>query len=191
MADAPFDPSGAVTFDLSVGRVSLAHASARVLAPADGLTQLCEAAGEDATRTFGRAIGTSMGERVARRVTESGIASMTIEAYLEHVRGEFAIAGLGVVSIERWGSALLFVVEHANVPPHLVASVLDGVLEASTGRKTMCVELMESEERSRFLVTGQDTAKRVSAWLDEGVSWGEVMVKLHVGGDATKPRGEA
>lgn len=191
MADAPFDPSGAVTFDLSVGRVSLAHASARVLAPADGLTQLCEAAGEDATRTFGRAIGSSMGDRIARHVTESGIESMTIESYLEHVRGEFALAGLGVVSVERWGSALLFVVEHASVPAHLVAAVLDGALEASTGRKTMCVKLVESEGRSRFLVAGQSTAQRVSAWLADGVSWGEVMVKLHVRGDATKPRGEA
>lgn len=191
MADAPFDPSGAVKFDLSLGRVSLEHVTSRVLAPADGLRQLCASAGKDATREFGRSIGSGMGTRIAQRVTEEGTNKISPEGYIEHLRGEFALAGFGVVSIERWGNAMLFIVDHATLPPGLVAAVLDGALERSTGRTACCVELMSSETRTRFLVASASTAEQVSAWIGEGMSWGEVMVKLHIRGNATKPRGEA
>jgi hypothetical protein len=188
MADAPFDPSGAVTFDLSSGRVSLAHASPRVLAPADGLARLCEAAGENATREFGSAIGTAMGARLAQHL--GGMREVSMERFVEHLRGEFALAGFGVVGMELWGDALLFVVEHAFMPPSLVASVLDGALAGATGRSVVCVKLAESEGQTRFLVTGQQGAARVAGWVAEGVAWGEVLVRLHARGDR-KSGGEA
>lgn len=191
MADAPFDLSGAVTFDLSSGRVSLAHASARVLTPVDGLVRLCEAAGEDATRDLGHAMGVSMGRRILQQVTQPGMEKLTVEAFLAHLRGEIALAGLGDLTIEHWGKALLFVVDHAEVPSTLMAALLDGALEVSTGRKTACVELMRAHQRSRFLVSAPGTAERVSSWLGDGLSWGEVMAKLHVRGAATEGRGEA
>lgn len=192
MADTPFDPSGAVTFDLTSGRVSLEHASERVLAPVDGLAQLCEAAGLSATQAFGLAIGTAMGQRLAKRVAPNAkdIRGVTMERFLEHLRGEFALAGLGVVRMELWGSALLFIVDHAGVPAHLVASVLDGAIEASTGRATACVKLEDSSGSSRYLATSQATGNRVSDWVARGVPWSEVMARLHVP-PVAESRGEA
>lgn len=182
MADTPFDPTGAVTFDLSSGRVSLEHASERVLAPVDGLAQLCKAAGQSATQEFGRAIGSAMGQRLAKRVAPNpeDIRSVTMELFVEHLRGEFALAGLGVIHMELWGSALLFVVNHDGVPAYLVASVLDAAIEASTGRATACVKVEESLGASRYLVTNRATSERVSGWVAAGVPWSEALVRLHL-----------
>lgn len=113
-----------------------------------------------------------------------------MERFVEHLRGEFALAGLGVVGMELWGDALLFVVEHATLPPALVASVLDGALAGATGRSAVCVKLAESEGQTRFLVTGKQGAARVAAWVADGVAWGEVLVRLHARGDS-KAGGEA
>jgi hypothetical protein len=123
-----------------------------------------------------------MGQRLAKRVAPNteDIRGVSMERFVEHLRGEFALAGLGVVRMELWGSALLFVVDHAGVPTHLVASVLDGAIEASTGRATACVKVEESSGSSRYLVTGQAAGSRVSGWIAAGVPWSEVMVRLHL-----------
>jgi hypothetical protein len=195
MAQAPFDLSGALTFDLSSGRVNLEHAPAMILAPAESLAALCEAAGEDATRAFGSAMGASMGHRIAKRVAQApaqdAIGDVAADMFVGQLRSEFAIAGLGVIGIERWGRALLIVVDHTVAPTTLVAAVLDTVFETTTGRKTSCLALMRSGSRSRWLVAGRAAAERVAAWLADGASWGEVLVKLHVGGEAPQTRGDA
>ena len=182
MADAPFDPTGAVTFDLAVGNVNLAHASPRVLAPADGLARLCEAAGEDATRGFGVAVGSAMGGRIARSLGEDGskdgLREVSMERFVDHLRGEFALAGLGSVGMELWGKALLFVVKSATMPSLFVASVLDGALTEATGRAAVCVRLAESEDETRFLAIGQNGARLVVEWIAQGVFWGEMLVRL-------------
>lgn len=195
MAQAPFDLSGALTFDLSSGRVNLEHAPAMILAPAKDLAALCEAAGADATRAFGASIGASMGQRIAKRVAEvqadEPLAALAADAFVGQLRAEFAIAGLGVIGIERWGRALLFVVDHAVVPARLVTAVLDAVLETTTQRKTSCAMLMHAGSRARYLVAGKAAAEHVGSWLADGASWGEVLVKLHGVGEGTQTRGDA
>ncbi len=191
MVDAPFDPSGAVVFDLPAGRVSLAHTPESVLAPAHGLAELCAAAGEDATRAFGRAMGTAMGQRVADRVPAEAMKELTLEGFTAQLRGEFALAGLGIVTLERWGDALLFLVEDAVVPSGLVAGVIEAALQSCTKREIHCVRLMTSTPRSRFLVTNAATVKRVRDWLGEEMPWAEIMVRLHVPSADDPARGEA
>lgn len=191
MADAPFDPSGAVTFDLSAGRVSLAHAAASVLAPAEGLARLCDAAGQDATRAFGKAVGREMGARITQRLPKPQLEALSLGSFAGQLRGEFAIAGFGSVGLERWGSALVFLVQNASVPTTLVAAVLEAALETATGRKVRCVTLPDDQGQTRLLVTNERAAERVEAWMADGMSWGEVMVKLHERAGTAKPGGEA
>ena len=183
MADAQFDPNGAVTFDLSAGNVNLAHGSLRVLAPADGLARLCEAAGEQAARGFGLAMGIAMGTRMVRQLGRDGskdcLGDVSMERFVEYLRGEFALAGLGVVSMELWGKALLLVVKRASMPLSFAASVLDGALREATGRLVVCVMIAESETEARFLVLGPKGAQRVNDWVGQGVLWGDILTKLH------------
>ncbi|MCU0691122.1 MAG: hypothetical protein MUF54_06960 [Polyangiaceae bacterium] len=189
----PFDPSGAVTFDLSTGQVNLGQGPARVLVPPQELTALCVAAGQDATRRFGRAMGAQIAERMKQRLgtAPDALAQVTIESFVEHLSGEFGLMGLGVVGIERWGRALVCVVDHPGLSPAFTASVLEGALDATSGRKVACAQLMTAGTRTRMVVTSEPMALRVAAWLAQGASWGEVLVKLHAGGDSPQPRGEA
>src|SRR5262245_56646576 len=71
---ARFDLSKAIKFDLGRGIVRLDE-SGRVLVPTGALVALCASAGEEPVRAFGRALGASLGERVATRLAEEGRGS--------------------------------------------------------------------------------------------------------------------
>lgn len=190
MHNAPFDPTKAVTFDLAHGHVHLEDAPERVLVPAKALAQLCAAAGADATRALGRSIGEPMGRRLARRLGET--AGATIDAVVDHLGGELSLAGLGSLGAERWGRALVLVVDESPLEASgdaLLAAVLEAALAASTGREATCVVLARDAGRVRLLVVGAGGAEKVRSWLGSGTSWGDVLVRLHE--SAAEPRGEA
>src|SRR5262245_15801444 len=123
MAVARYRPDHDVTFDLAHGLVHLEGAPTRVLVPADALGALCAEAGADAVTAFGRAIGRAMGLRVAARLTASadpehagepgaGARSASLETMVDHLGAELSLAGLGSLGLERWGHALVVVVDH-------------------------------------------------------------------------------
>src|SRR6185369_10331527 len=107
MASPPFDASKAVTFDLSRGEIRKGDDERRVLVTARAVSALCQAAGDDATTAFGQSLGESIGAAIASRFERSGgdARGASIDSIVEHVAGELAVAGLGTVSIERWGRA--------------------------------------------------------------------------------------
>jgi hypothetical protein len=196
MPYAPFDPTRAVTFDLSSGQVHLQDSQTTVIVPASALAELCSAAGEQATARFGRAIGQAMGKRVASRLggpeqSRTQIESSTVEGFVEHLGGEFALAGMGTLSLERWGRALVLVLDRGSSPSALLCALLESALEAATGRAVRCLRIMQEDLRERFAVTNPEAATRAQAWLAEGASWGEVLVKLHAPHQAPQPRGDA
>src|SRR4051812_29787773 len=143
MPEARFDPSKAVTFDLASGLVHLEGAPSRLLVPADALRALCEAAGAEASSAFGRAIGAPMGQRVASRFAGAGegagegVKKASVETIVDHLGGEMALAGLGSLALERWGHALVLVVDSSPLEgggDRLLEAVLAGALEAATGQ---------------------------------------------------------
>ncbi len=196
MSDAPFDPSGAVSFDLASGRVNVKDSSSRVLVPAESLCALCEAAGEDATRSLGRAIGESVGRRalqglVGAQTPNDRVNGVTLQRFVEFLAGEFAIAGLGTLGFERWGRAMLVMVDCSVPHAGLVGAVIEAALESSTGRSMRCVELANQGERKRYLVASASTAERVRGELAAGKAWAEVLVGLHAAESSDQARGEA
>jgi hypothetical protein len=154
----------------------------------EALAQLCAAAGDDAAARFGRAMGEAMGSRVAKRVGADGA---TTEAFVEHLGGELAVCGLGVLAIERWGRALVFVVQGGGVPASVTGALLEGALQKATGRAAASVRLMQEPDRERYLLTSEQAARQAVQWLAEGASWGEVLVKLHGAQQAPGARGDA
>jgi len=150
MPFAPFDPTRAVTFDLSSGQVHLQDSLATVIVPASALADLCSAAGDEATARFGRAIGQAMGKRVAGRLggpeaSRTEVETSTIEGFVEHLGGEFALTGMGALSLERWGRALVFVLDRATAPVLLVSTLFEAALESATGRSARCIRVMEEQ----------------------------------------------
>ncbi len=185
----PFDPSKAVTFDLSQGLVHLEGAPSRLLVPAEALRALAEAAGPEAAAAFGRAMGEAMGRRAASRLgAGTGVQEAPVEAVVEHLGGELALAGRGSLGLERWGRALVLVVDQSPLGAGgdgLLGAALSAALEAAAGREVRTLLLGRDAVRARFLVGGAAGVAKVQAWLGEGVPWGEALVRLHA------PRGDA
>lgn len=180
MSEPTFDPSQAVTFDLSHGQVHLEDAPQRVLVPASALGALLASSQPEASRAFADALGGPLGNRVAKRLANVGAAS--VEAVVNHLGGELALAGLGSLSLERWGKALLFLVDQSPLDAAgdaLVAGVLAAALRAATGRELTLVPLMRDGARARFLVASEATAAKARGLVGEGASWGDVLTRLH------------
>jgi|SRR4051812_47456834 hypothetical protein len=184
MANPPFDASKAVTFDLSRGQIQKDEAEARLLVSAEALLSFCHAAGADATAAFGRAIGDSFGSAVARRFERTGSSARAaaVESVVDHLAGELALGGFGALSLERWGRALVLVVDGGpggGEGDKLLAPLLAAAVSKATKTEARCVRLSRDGNRARFLITGAKGADQIRGWLLSGVSWGEALVRLH------------
>jgi hypothetical protein len=187
-----FDPSHAITFDLARGTVQLQGAPLRVLVPADALVLLCRAAGPGPIAAFGRSIGEAMGRRVASRLSGAGpgagqndgsaVRGATLETVVEHLGGEIALAGLGSLGLERWGRAMVMLIDQSPLGIEgdtLLETMLEGAIETATGKKVRARCLARDGVRARFFIGSERATYRVRAWLMQGVSWGEVLARLH------------
>jgi hypothetical protein len=184
MAIPPFDASKAVTFDLVRGHLRTGDSAPGVLVPAKALAELCAKVGDDAADSLGRALGDAIGARVARRLAgaDGGVRGAPVEAFVEHLAGELALAGFGSLGAERWGRAMLLVVDHCPFGAsgdRLLATLLGAALSVATGTDATCVLLARDGDRARLLVAGSAGADQVRSWLGSGVGWGEALVRLH------------
>jgi hypothetical protein len=178
MAASSFDSTHAVRFDLPKGSVRTRGDDDRVvLVPSAALEELVRGSTAEAAEAFSRALGAAIGRRAAARMGDPHSAS--VEDFMAQLGGEAAVAGVGVWSIERWGRALVFVVEDSPLAAGLLAPLISSALEASSGRRAWCVVLSHEERAARVLVAGQQSVARVRDWLASGTRWGEVLVKLH------------
>jgi hypothetical protein len=192
MTSPPFDAAKALTFDLSRGQILDGGAGARVLVPAAGLLALCGAAPKDSLAAFGRALGESIGGAVARRFERAGVTAVTasVDEVANYLGGELAVAGFGVLAIERWGRALVLVID--NGPDHansdkVLALLLASAVSRATGLDTECVRLARDGQSSRFLVTSRAAAEQVGEWIDAGTPWAEALARLHAKHNAPEP----
>jgi hypothetical protein len=195
MNHVPFDPSKAVTFDLARGLVQQEGAPSGLIVPAAALAALAHAAGPEASQAFARAVGEAIGRRVALRLAAAdGVRGAGAAAVVEHLGGELAITGLGSLGLERWGRALVLVIDQSPLGAAgdaLLESVLAGALAAAAGEVSSVTVLARDGGRARFLVTSRAGIDKVRAWLNEGVSWGDALVRLHAPTSTTTPRGDA
>jgi len=186
MPHPPFDASRAVTFDLAKGQVRLDGAPHQVLVPSEALAKLFASASKETRREFAKAFGEPLAKRLSSRLGDPTKAKL--EAVVEHLGGEVALLGLGSLSLERWGRALVFVVDGSPFGKdgdELLAAILEAALAEATGRNPRCVVLERAEARLRLLVVSEASAEKVRTWLGEGTSFGDVLARLN------GPRGEA
>jgi len=193
---SPFDPKKAVTFDLPNGQVRLASGAddshretdngRAVIVPAAALGVLAAAAGETASRELGRSIGRSLGARVHARLDVRG---GSLDAVVTELATELALVGLGTLSVERWGRALIVCVSDSPLGgatgDALLAAALEGMLSSASGRELRTTPLAREGAQLRVLVGNVASIERVIGWLAEGVSWGDAITRLHA------PREEA
>jgi hypothetical protein len=179
--DVPsFDPMHAVRFDLRHGSVCTGSEDERVLlVPIAALDDVALSAPPEAVEALGRALGSSIGRRAAARLGDPGAAA--VDAFVTQLAGEAAIAGVGALSIERWGRALVVVVADSPLVGALLAPLVASAVEAASGRSVACALLSRDEQAARILVGSASGVARVKEWIASGMPWGEALVKLHGG----------
>jgi len=177
----PFSATQSVRFDLAHGAVRASASDDRLLlVPLAALLELAGSAPPAAVEAFGRALGTAIGRRAAARIGDA--SGTSLEGFVTQLAGEVALAGVGVLSIERWGRALVVVLESSPLPGGLVAALVGAALEAASGRKVAIALLSQDAGAARLLVSSERAVGRVREWMASGVSWGDAIAKLHGGG---------
>jgi hypothetical protein len=175
-----FDSTRAVRFDLAHGTVRAAnHEERLVLVPSSALDDLILSASPEAVDALARSIGAAIGRRALARIGSESAPS--VEAFVTQVAGEAAVAGVGALSVERWGRAMVVLLEHSPLPTALLSSAVAAALEAASGRRVFCATLMRDETVARVLVASESGTARVREWMASGLAWGEALAKLHGG----------
>jgi len=176
-----FDPNHAVRFEIGRGRVSMDGTEPRVLVPADALRALCQSAGTEGAKDFGRTLGSEMGRRVASRLGDNS----SVPDMVEHLGGDLALAGLGSLGVEIWGRAVVFTVTDSPLGSSgdsLLAWVMEGALQRALARDAAVVPIERADGKVRLLVVNPSRAETVRGWISEGISWGDVLTRLQGGG---------
>jgi hypothetical protein len=183
MAAPTFDSARAVRFDLVHGSVQAGSRDERLLlVPAAALSSLVAAAPPEAAEALARALGTSIGTRASVRIGD--LAGASVDWFVTQLAGEAALAGVGVLSIERWGRALVVLIERSPLTSTVLAPLVAAALEAAGGRRVWCTVLSHDEQVTRVLVASQQAVERVRNWMGSGSVWGEALAKLHAGAGA-------
>ena len=181
MAELQFDPSGMLQIDMDRGIVQLRGASPRLVVPTDALVALCGEAGPEVLADFGQRWGTELGARAAGRLGAE-VTGASVETWLAQLGGEWALAGLGNLAIERWGQALVITVADSPVGETgdpLIVAILAGALQRLASRDLTVLKLSRAEGTLRTVVLAPSVAERVRAWLGDGSAWADVLVRLH------------
>lgn len=181
MPASSFDSTHAVRFDLPQGRVHAGGDGERLLlVPTSAIDDLALSAPPEAVQALGKALGTAIGRRAAARMENAQAASM--ESFVTQLAGETALAGVGALSVELWGRAMVVVVEGSSLTGTLLAPLVGAAIEAASGRGVACALLSRDEHMARLLVGGERGVSRVREWLAGGMSWSEALAKLQGGG---------
>jgi hypothetical protein len=183
-----FDMSGALRFDLARGRVSLTggneRAAAQVVLPAEALTALWNSLSSAQLKDFGHTTGTVLGSRVAGRL---GLSLPGVEPrdVVEHLGGELALSGLGSLTLESWGRALVLAVVGSPLRVDSesdgvwLAALLDSALTRLFSRDLDVVPLKSEGATTRFVVCNRSAGAELRDWLAGGASFGQVMERLN------------
>jgi hypothetical protein len=179
MAASSFEATGAVQFDLSHGAVRAGREREPVLlVPCSALDELALTAPAEA-EVLGRALGTAIGKRAAGRLPEPGAAS--IESFVTQLAGECALAGVGVLSVERWGRALVVVIQESPLAGQLLAPLVAAALEAALGKAVSVGLLARDAKTARVLVASERAVAQALEAIAAGTSWGDALAKLNAG----------
>jgi hypothetical protein len=195
---SPFDPARAVTFDLGRGQVELADGEPQVMIPADALAAVLS--GESTSRALGQAIGVGAIGRVAARLAseaggrraKDGVRGASLESVVELLGGELAVVGLGNLRVERWGKALLFVLDPHTLDARcdeLVCGVFDGALASVTDKDVNTLVVDREGSQLRVLCANARAAARARELVLEGAFFTEIVSMLHDASPRSSRRG--
>ncbi|MBX3225695.1 MAG: hypothetical protein KIT84_31040 [Labilithrix sp.] len=179
MPGPAFDPNGAVRFDMTNGATSDSRGTRFLLVPAAALEAL-DRTTPGALAHLGAEVGRACGARVAASLGgDGGVRASTLEVVVTHLAGELAIAGLGSVTVERWGRALVVVLTNPNVNSDgFLAAALAGAVGFAAGRDVCMIPIGREGNVLRFLIGTSQTMIRCRSLVSSGKTWMEILSAL-------------
>jgi hypothetical protein len=179
MPGPAFDPNGAVRFDITNGAASDARGTKFVLVPASALEAL-DRTTPGALAHIGAEVGRACGARIIAKLGgDSEVRGATLDVVVTHLAGELAIAGLGAVSMEQWGKALVIVITNPNVNSDgFLAATLAGAVGVAVGREVSMVPIGREGNVVRFYIGTQQTMVRCRSLVSSGKTWMEILAAL-------------
>ena len=167
-----YDAEGFVEFQLSVGAVETRAGTRVLVLPEAILTRLFEA---ESTRDD---LASELAAAVRRTLAEPGGASP--EQMATELRGLFAVHGLGVPSLERWGSALVLRWEArpSCIPEAAAVGLLRTLVRELSGAAELGCAAVGDD---RFLFVAARHVAAVEKLRGEGLGLGAILDRF-VGG---------
>ncbi|MCP4674060.1 MAG: hypothetical protein GY854_00770 [Deltaproteobacteria bacterium] len=166
-----FDAAAFVAFDLKAGMIFSAGKEPLALVPLDVLETLAPGSQlDEAAHRWGSIHGT----RLASTVADSG-DSIGIEVLAEHVGGTIAALGMGRVSVEVYGDALMFraytegMQQGTDGRDALLGGFLAGFIGALTTDSFDVLMIEQAAESRLFWAGNPDAVKRVRRWIEDGI----------------------
>jgi hypothetical protein len=195
MAAIAFNPSRSVVFDLARGGVHVGASpdrpsgGAHVLVPADLLATLIDHyAG---ARTIGHTIGGEVTRRALARVDSvssgrpgSNLRGLALNEVVDLVGGELALLGLGSLRVERWGDAMLFVLDPCSLDERadaFIEGIIEGIVEIGGGRQAQAALIDRTNETARVLVGRAAAVDRARELAKVGTPFTEIVTELQEG----------
>ncbi|MEM9068250.1 MAG: hypothetical protein AAGE52_07075 [Myxococcota bacterium] len=120
-----------------------------------------------------RRLGESLGEEAKRHLSDVNGAAP--EAVLAEAASALGVFGWGKLGFERWGDALVAILESApQTTPDVMEAVLGGFFSKIGERDIACVSTGEG----RFLLVSPSVAQVVAGWAAAGEGLTTILGKL-------------
>ncbi|MGH7286052.1 MAG: hypothetical protein ACRELY_31410 [Polyangiaceae bacterium] len=189
------DLTSAVRFDLPRGAVHTTASGLEgvgeeraLLVPVNVLVLALADAPKSTVDIVARTIGESIGRRAAGRFGgPSGVREAGVDSVVTSLAAEVALAGLGVLALERWGRALvLLLTATPRFAPEFFAPLLESALGTATSwrnRASLVCTFLSDEDGARYLVSNANSAGQVRRAIESGVGWAEALRRMQRGGE--------
>jgi hypothetical protein len=180
MNDNVFDAAGFLTFDLAAGELRSRESERLVVIPAETLDALAAGQALDQTwRRWGKLHGATLAAHVRKAGKEPGV-----EVLAEHLGGLLAALGLGKISVEIRGDALMF--RHVDsaasaASRELLAIFLAGYLEAVGPDRFEVLPLDDKGKGTLFFAGCPAAIGKVRAAVERGAAALEAVERVSKG----------
>lgn len=184
--------AGIYRFHLAEGRVATRERALQVVIPASALLQLQSELDVDQLVNFGAALGEEVAGRLLQEIPDPRTASAAV--VVDHLGAQLAVMGLGSLSVEFWGEAMVFVLvgcplltpAGSNQPGESVMSgLLQAVLLRTFGQAARVLPLQKQQQTTRWLVCNETVAGLLDEWVNIGLGAAEVLTRLNGVEDAS------
>jgi hypothetical protein len=181
MDEPRFDPGGFWEFHLSGGAVRTRAGRRVVVLPEDVAAPLLRLALAQGDERLLAQLGAALGAEAVETLG-GDVETRSPETVVGHLKSVVALFGLGRLSLERWGDALVLTLDGAPpLPADALGALLGGLLGALGGADARCIPTQDG----RFVVVHADVAAAVRAWAAEGAAPGVIAARLAPAGAAS------